>query len=502
MTSLANIPKQSYFSAVLQTPIDASQTTDIVLSAVPNYTPTGETVYLNILDPNNPETISVTGWDNTTNIPSGVTRGVSIYSGASSSPSSHAAGVLVVLSDDWHVFQDIQTALNGKVDRAGDTMTGPLSFSGATNKGITVSVLTETQRDALSSPSTGLVIANTTAGQLQYYFAGAWYDVSTGTVTPNGSTTVAGKYQTATTAQQLAGTATGSTGAQLVPVTANMKSVSAGAGDAGVIFVGNASGVLDPTILNATATPTASKIVIADANGYVDDWVSEAAKNVQTYVAGEDIDTSSTPLALYLKESDGRVYKLNATSASEAAYAFIGFAVLGQVITTGNNISVQTDGLVSGFSSLTVGGYYYGTNSGGVISTTAGTISLQIGRAITATKLLIQVGAKIARGYQDFTTVTTQVVTLGFKPTSVNISAVSSLGFPTSNGGWSATNGNVSVWNDTTPSAGASNSAWDIRAGGVQKFNGIVDTITSTSFTLNSQQVVAGTVIVSWEAQG
>ncbi len=296
MSSYANVPKQSYFSAVLDTPIDAVQTTNIILSAVPSYTPSGETVYLNILDPDHPETITVTGWNSSTLTLTGVTRGVTTYTGGSSSAASHAAGVLVVLSDDWHIFEDIQTAINSKVDRTGDTMTGPLSFSGTTNKGITVSVLTTVQRDALASPSNGLVIYNTTTGTLQFYSGGAWYDVGTSTPTPNGSTSVKGVYQTATVAEQLAATATGSTGAQLVPVTANMKTVSAGAGDAGKIVVLGATGVLDPTALNATATPTASKIPIASAGpGYLNTWVDPSAftglppRLQKSFTAGENI---------------------------------------------------------------------------------------------------------------------------------------------------------------------------------------------------------------------
>ena len=101
MSQLTNIPKQSYFSAQLEVPIDGTQTTGIILSSVPSYTPTGEAVKFNILDSGGLETISATGWNSGTGELSGVTRALSRYTGETAPNVEHGAGVTVVLSDDW-----------------------------------------------------------------------------------------------------------------------------------------------------------------------------------------------------------------------------------------------------------------------------------------------------------------------------------------------------------------------------------------------------------------
>lgn len=81
----------------------------------------------------------------------------------------------------------------------------------------------------------------TADGVFYDYIAGAWSQRATGT-TPNGSTTVAGKFEEATVAEQIAATATGATGARLVPVTANMVTASSGASDEGKIVLPGSSG--------------------------------------------------------------------------------------------------------------------------------------------------------------------------------------------------------------------------------------------------------------------
>jgi hypothetical protein len=74
----------------------------------------------------------------------------------------------------------------------------------------------------------------TADGVFYDYIGGAWSQRATGT-TANGSTTVAGKYEEATVAEQGSATATGGTGARLIPAVANLVSTSAGAGDANKI---------------------------------------------------------------------------------------------------------------------------------------------------------------------------------------------------------------------------------------------------------------------------
>lgn len=268
MSNLTNIPKQSYFSAQLDTPINASQTSDIYLTAVPDYTPSGETVYINIVDSNNPETITCTGWNPATNVLTGVTRGVATYTGESATGSAHGAGTGVVLSDDWNYFAAIQTAVNSKIDLAGGTFTGPVDFSGASTT-FRIPNLTTAQITALASPQNGMLVYDTTLGEFQYYDGGSWLPVGTASV-PNASETVAGIIELATVAEQGTATSTGSTGARLVPANSNLVKTSSGAGDENKIAVLNASGSYADGFLNA-ATSGASKTVKSKSDGLLDD---------------------------------------------------------------------------------------------------------------------------------------------------------------------------------------------------------------------------------------
>ena len=62
---------------------------------------------------------------------------------------------------------------------------------------------------------------------------------------PNSSTTVAGKSQEGTTADNIAHTEIGTTGAPIFMSPLNTSIISAGAGDSGKVPVLNASGLLD-----------------------------------------------------------------------------------------------------------------------------------------------------------------------------------------------------------------------------------------------------------------
>ena len=265
--------------------------------------------------------------------------------------------------------------------------------------------------------------------------------------------------------------------------------------------------VFMPSVDTPTATSTASKIPIADSNGKLNSWV-DAFQFAMT--AGEAINSTSTPIALYQKESDGKVYKLDATSAAEAAYNFIGFAVYGQNVSTDGSINIQADGVVSNFTGLTVGADYFSTNTAGTIATSAGTKVLKIGHAISATKLKIEVGRKVASGTTTFTSTTNTTITLGFKANTVRIHATmanASVYTSSSNGGWNATGGNSCVYivgsESATNAAAGIGSGWYVQSNnaGTETHAGSVTNITSTTFRLdNTKTNSPGTVNIYWEA--
>lgn len=103
--------------------------------------------------------------------------------------------------------------------------------------------------------------------------------------------------------------------------------------------------------------------------------------------AGETIDTSSTPQAVYIKAADNEVYKTDANVIGETVKSFIGFAVTDG--SDGNPCTIQHHGIVAGFSGLTEGAKYYLSDTPGAISSTPGTYPRLVGIAISATQILI-----------------------------------------------------------------------------------------------------------------
>jgi len=90
-----------------------------------------------------------------------------------------------------------------------------ISFTNTTTGGLKVKSLTTVQRDALT-PANGHIIYNTTDGEFQIRQGGAWSTMASGSTQADASTTIAGKVEIATSAESIAGTDTGGTGAKLV----------------------------------------------------------------------------------------------------------------------------------------------------------------------------------------------------------------------------------------------------------------------------------------------
>lgn len=248
MTDIPNRPKVSHYEGVLSTPIDSSQTTGITISPVPDYTPSGETLIISVLNPKGVEDLSCTGIS-AAGVLSGVTRGLVTASGGSSSARAHGAGIKVVISNPWQLYDDINTASESKVDLAGDTMTGLLQFSGTDHAGIRLISLTTAQRIGLT-PANGDMVYDSDFGQGYQYVGGSWYPMDVGTSFPNASTTVAGKVEEATDAEVGAGTAAGGTGAQLYINPASVVKTSSGAGDENKLAALNASGQFADGFIN------------------------------------------------------------------------------------------------------------------------------------------------------------------------------------------------------------------------------------------------------------
>lgn len=203
MSDLSLIPLQDWFETQLSQDWDGNTGTVYVLST-PSYTPTTENTYI-VVNPwkTNMQIAEITDYDSTAK-----TLTVSSISfekglGISSTAQSHSTGSKVIISDNYQFWEDIQTAVNSKVDGNSDDV-GVYKFANAT------------ARDAfLTSPTNGLQAYLTTEWYWTDYIAGAWVQRATW-ATPNAEATVAGKVEIATSAESIAGTDTGGTGAKLV----------------------------------------------------------------------------------------------------------------------------------------------------------------------------------------------------------------------------------------------------------------------------------------------
>lgn len=158
--------------------------------------------------------------------------------------------------------------------------------------------------------------------------------------------------------------------------------------------------------------------------------------------SGEAINASTTPQAVYIKASDGKVYLADA-DADESTYRFVGFVAGGQNVGSNASVTVLVNGIVTGFTGLTQNGIYYVTTTAGTISTTQDTTRpMLVGYAVSTTSLVI-VNLKRARTGSTSVSVgnsnTTNTITLGFKPTAV-------LGFVNASNGQSTTTGQMFVY--------------------------------------------------------
>jgi len=111
--------------------------------------------------------------------------------------------------------------------------------------------------------------------------------------------------------------------------------------------------------------------------------------NLKQLTAGESIDASSTPLAVYLKASDGKVW-LTDTDADESTFKFIGFVGQGQNVSADDDVIVTTGGILDGFTGMTAGNRMYLGATAGVLGTTPiADQGIEVGIVISATQLFI-----------------------------------------------------------------------------------------------------------------
>lgn len=243
-------------------------------------------------------------------------------------------------------------------------------------------------------------VASLTPGSNEFCTV-AYADALTFAGAPDGSTTQKGIFELATVAEQGTATATGSTGANLVPANANLVKTSAGAGDENKIAVLNASGVFADGFLDAARTWgtvqsfTANNCQIttdpdsandAVRSSYLDTQLTaEIPKGAVQGTSGEAITAGD---GVYLKASDSKLYKVDA-DADESTFNFVGIAL---TTVAGADLAVEyapPGHVVSGLTGLTAGSPYYITGTAGTLATTPGTRYALVGRAISTTQMQV-----------------------------------------------------------------------------------------------------------------
>lgn len=192
---------------------------------------------------------------------------------------------------------------------------------------------------------------------------------------------------------------------------------SAGAGDAQALVALNASGILDDSIINASATSAANKVVKMNGSGIIAPAVlnavatsagaGDAAKVVQLDGAGR-IDSTMMPVGIgadtatvtttealsagdfvnIWNSTGAKARKADATVAGKEAHGFV-LAAVGN----GASATVYFEGTNTAVTGQTPGPVFLATTAGGATSTApsaAGNVVQRIGFATSATSINFQ----------------------------------------------------------------------------------------------------------------
>lgn len=136
------------------------------------------------------------------------------------------------------------------------------------------------------------------------------------------------------------------------------------------------SGPTTPTAANELAT-----------KGYVDLVAGGISVTNQVLINGTAGENLTAGNLVYFKESDQRWWKTDATSA--ATVQGVQLAIVQSTVTTGNTANFLLSGQDSNQSSLTPGSKYYASNTPGAIASSAGTVNVFVGNAISATIIMV-----------------------------------------------------------------------------------------------------------------
>lgn len=269
------------------------------------------------------------------------------------------------------------------------------------------------------------------------------------------------------------------------------------------------------TLISTTTSPTSGNVIpVTKSDGNISDtFLPNTTKQVNTAfdaIASSTFTGATSPQPAFTATSSGKLVLSSGATASTSA--FQGFVIT----TTAPNATatVQTSGIVGGFSGLSLGSNYYVQDTAGTIGTSVGTLSIPVGVAISSTEIAIQKQKRYSSGTTQLSATGQTVVTIGFRPASVRIHAkvsdASVSSFGVSDGGWTVAGANDCSYfgnkaGDATPGwVGVTTSAWYVYTditGTPLGHVGNVTSVTDTGFTLNNtKQSTPGDAYLFWEA--
>jgi len=210
---------------------------------------------------------------------------------------------------------------------------------------------------AITVPANGMQVYLTAEGYFTDYISGAWVQRATG-ATPNGSTTVAGKFQAGTQTAVDTPTDIGTTGALNVVIPSTFQ-----------------AWILARVATELQAETGSSNTVLMTP------LLSREANTVDTYIAWENISAGAP---VYVEISDSKVYNADANVNNKCNVR--GFAL--NTITTGNPINVKFAWTFV-TTGLTANADYFLSDNVGTIQTTPWTNVVRVWTAISTTQLVI-----------------------------------------------------------------------------------------------------------------
>lgn len=303
----------------------------------------------------------------------GVTMGLNKNATTTTSTTStnrknHASGTTVgkLVYHSQQINQVFQKDKDNTVS-GNTTFTGTNLFSSTTLATLNLQRVTTTQRNALTGVVEGSIVKNDTTGLVDVYLGGTWVELGVASAPSNATTSVAGISQKATTAETIAGTDIGSTGASL--------------------FVG-------PSLLQGELQGSGT--------------------------AGE---TLAVDQFIYVKVSDGKLYKCDSNVSSVAnSWNAIGIIITGGAANATVTYRKLTGGeyTYSSAHGFTLGATLYLSSTGGLTATRpafndANIVPYIIGTAISTTKIALK-PQRIPRRiiHKTISATSTYTVTVGF----------------------------------------------------------------------------------------